>query len=119
MLLQRLPVLLIGRIFNGDGVVTFADFTVFLGLALALLWNIYKSRRRSKIGDKLRNVILQQTTWVSTTTSRQSVLEDRGHRLLTLFGGRVAEYSGTGHGVYDGISLNILPSLSTMSSSST
>jgi hypothetical protein len=36
-LLQRFPVLLIGRIFNGDGIVTFANFTVFFGLALALL----------------------------------------------------------------------------------
>jgi hypothetical protein len=35
--LQRLPVVLVGRIFNGDSVVTFADFTVFLGLGLALL----------------------------------------------------------------------------------
>jgi hypothetical protein len=43
----------------------------------------------------------------------------RGHRLLTLFGGRATEYSGTGQGVYGGISMNILPSLSTMSSSST
>jgi hypothetical protein len=119
MLLQCLPVLLIGRIFNGDGVVTFADFTTFLALALVLFSNIYKSRRRRRIGDKLRNVILQQTTWVSVTSSRQSVLKDRGHRLLTLFGGQAAEYSGTGHGVYGSISLNILPSLSTMSSSLT
>jgi hypothetical protein len=47
LLLQRVPVLLVGRIFSGDGVVTLADFTAFLGLALALLWNIYKSRRGS------------------------------------------------------------------------
>jgi hypothetical protein len=68
-LLQRLPVLLIRRIFNSDGVVTFADFTAFLGIALALLWNIYKSRRGSWVGDKLRNVTLQQMTWVSATAS--------------------------------------------------
>jgi hypothetical protein len=37
LLLQHFPVLLIGRIFNGDGIVTFADFTAFFGLALALL----------------------------------------------------------------------------------
>jgi hypothetical protein len=37
MLLQRLPVLLVGRIINGDSVITFADFTAFLGLALSLL----------------------------------------------------------------------------------
>jgi hypothetical protein len=57
-LLQCLLVLLVGRIFNGDSVVNFADFTAFLGLALALLWNIYKSRRGSWVGDKLRNVTL-------------------------------------------------------------
>jgi hypothetical protein len=56
MLLQCLLVLLVGRIFNGDSVVNFADFTAFLGLAL--LWNIYKSRRGSWVGDKLRNVTL-------------------------------------------------------------
>jgi hypothetical protein len=69
LLLQRLPVLLIGRIFNGDGVITLADFTAFLGLAIALLWNIYKSRRGSWVGYKLRNVTLQQITWVSATAS--------------------------------------------------
>jgi hypothetical protein len=68
-LLHRFPVLLIGRIFNGDGIVTFSDFTVFLGLLLALLWNIYKSRRGIWVRDKLRNVTLQQTTWVSATAS--------------------------------------------------
>jgi hypothetical protein len=77
LLLQCLPVLLVGRIFNGDAVVTLADFTVLLGLALALLWNIYKSRRGSWVGDKLRKVILQQTVWVSTATTIQSVLKDK------------------------------------------
>jgi hypothetical protein len=67
--LQCLPILLVGRIFCGDGVITFANFTVFFGLALALLCNIYKLRRGSRVGDKLRNVILQQTTWVSATAS--------------------------------------------------
>jgi hypothetical protein len=56
-LLERFPILLVGRIFNGDSVVTFADFTIFFCLALTLLWNIYKSRRGSWVGDKLRNVI--------------------------------------------------------------
>jgi hypothetical protein len=86
-LLQHFPVLLIERIFNGDGIVTFADFTAFFGLALALLWNICKSRRGSWVGDKLCNVILQQTTWVSATASIRTVPGDRGHQLLTLFGG--------------------------------
>jgi hypothetical protein len=68
-LLQRFPVLLIGRIFNGEGIVIFADFTAFLGLALAFLWNIYKSMRGSWVGEKLCNVTLQQMTWVRTTAS--------------------------------------------------
>jgi hypothetical protein len=63
-LLQCFPILLVGCIFNGDGVITLADFTAFLRFALALLWNIDKSRRGSWIGEKLCNVILQQTTWV-------------------------------------------------------
>jgi hypothetical protein len=47
--LKRFPILLVGGIFYGDGVVTFADFTTFFGLALALLWNIYKLRRVSRV----------------------------------------------------------------------
>jgi hypothetical protein len=46
-LLQHFPILFMGRIFNGDDIVTLTDFRAFLGLALALLWNIYKSRRGS------------------------------------------------------------------------
>jgi hypothetical protein len=57
-LLERFPILLVGCVFNGDGLVTFADFTAFLRFAFALLWNIYKSRRGSWVRDKLRNVIL-------------------------------------------------------------
>jgi hypothetical protein len=54
----EIPILLVECVFNGDGVVTFVDFTTFLHFALALLWNMYKSRRGSWVGDKLRNVIL-------------------------------------------------------------
>jgi hypothetical protein len=57
--LKRFPILLVGLIFNGDGVVTFADFAAFFVLALAFLWNIYKLRRESWVGDILCNVILQ------------------------------------------------------------
>jgi hypothetical protein len=69
--LERLPILLVGCIFNGDGIVTFADFAAFLHLALALLWNIFKLRRGSWVGDILGDVILQNTTWVSMTTPYQ------------------------------------------------
>jgi hypothetical protein len=54
-LLEHFPILLIRRIFNGDGVVTLADFAAF---PLALLRYIFKARRRSGVGDILSNVIL-------------------------------------------------------------
>jgi hypothetical protein len=57
--MQCFSIFLVGLIFYSDGVVTFANFMAFFGHALALLWNIYKSRRESWVGDKLRNVILQ------------------------------------------------------------
>jgi hypothetical protein len=76
--MQCYPILLVGCVFNGDSVVTFTDFTVFLRVALALLWNIYKSRRGSWIGEKHCDVIMQQTTWVSATIPSQSVLKVSG-----------------------------------------
>jgi hypothetical protein len=45
-----------------------------LRLAFPLLWDIHKSGRRSRLRDKLCNIILQQVHWVSTTTTIQSVL---------------------------------------------
>jgi hypothetical protein len=78
-LLEHFPILLIGCIFNGDGVVTLADFAAFLHFALSLLRYIFKTRRGSWVGDILSNVILQQTTWVSVTTPGQSVFRGRGH----------------------------------------
>jgi hypothetical protein len=75
-LLKRLPVLLVGGVFYGDGVVTLADFTVLLALDLALLWNLHKSRRGSGLKDKLRQIILHQTDGVSSTSTMQRVLKD-------------------------------------------
>jgi hypothetical protein len=43
--MERLLVLLVRRIFNDDGVVTFADFAALHGLAFPLLRDIYKSKR--------------------------------------------------------------------------
>jgi hypothetical protein len=43
LLLKHLLVLLVGRIFDDNGVVTFADFAALLGLAFPLLRDIYKS----------------------------------------------------------------------------
>jgi hypothetical protein len=77
--LERFPILLVGCIFNGDGVVTLTDFAAFLHFALAILRYIFKSRRRSWVGDILGDVIWQTTTWVSATPQGQSVLKGRGH----------------------------------------
>jgi hypothetical protein len=68
-LLKRLLVFLVSRVFDDDDVVTFADFVALLGFAFPLLRDIYKSGRRSRLRDKLYNVILQQVHWVSTTTT--------------------------------------------------
>jgi hypothetical protein len=73
-LLKHLVIFLVGRIFDDDGVITFTDFTVLLGLAFPLLRDIYKSGRRSWLRDKLYNIILQHTAWVSMTTTIQLVL---------------------------------------------
>jgi hypothetical protein len=70
-LLKRLPILLVGRVFYGDGVITLADFTALLVFALALLWNNHNSRRGSGVGDKLCQIILHQTVWVRSTTTIQ------------------------------------------------
>jgi hypothetical protein len=70
-LLERLPVLLVGRVFYGDGVITLANFTALLTLALALLWNIHKLRWGSWVRDKLRKIILHPTDWVSSTSTMQ------------------------------------------------
>jgi hypothetical protein len=43
--LQRLSVLLVGRIFDNDRVVTFAELATLLSLALLLLWDFDKSGR--------------------------------------------------------------------------
>jgi hypothetical protein len=58
-LLQHLLLLLVRRVFDDDGVFTFAGFAAFLPLAFPLLWDIHKSGRRSRLRDKLYNVILQ------------------------------------------------------------
>jgi hypothetical protein len=76
--LERLSILLVRCIFNDDGAVTLAGFAALLHFALALLRYIFKSRRGSWVGDILGDVILQNTTWVSTTTPDQSVLKGRG-----------------------------------------
>jgi hypothetical protein len=68
-LLKCFLVIFIRRVFDDNTVIPFADFAVLLGLALPLLWDFDKSRRRSRLGDKLHYVIPQRAHWVSTTTT--------------------------------------------------
>jgi hypothetical protein len=68
-LLQRLfIVVLLGRVFDDYCVVSFTNFALLLGLGLPFLWDLDKLRRRRRLGDELRQVILQEVQHVSTTT---------------------------------------------------
>jgi hypothetical protein len=67
--LKRLLIIFVGCIFNDYCVVSFTDFAAFLGLALPLIWDLDKARRRRRLGDELHYVILQEAHCVSTTTT--------------------------------------------------
>jgi hypothetical protein len=97
--LQRLlVVVLVGRVLHDHGVVSFADFPSLLGLGLPLLRDLDYLRGRRRLGDKLLQFILQDTTrqrdyshgmgtrQVGTTTyllrrARGGVLRDRARRV--------------------------------------
>jgi hypothetical protein len=76
-LLECLLILIVQDIFNSDGVVP-SPPSRLLRLAFPLCWNIFKPWGGGWIGDELHNVILQYTTYVSTTTSGKSVLRGLG-----------------------------------------
>jgi hypothetical protein len=67
--LQRLLIFFVRRVFNDYCVVSFTDLAALLGLALPLIWDLDKSRRRRRLGDELHHVILQEAHCVSTTTT--------------------------------------------------
>jgi hypothetical protein len=48
-LLKHLLFIFIRCVFNDDSVVIFTDFATLFGLALPLLWDFYKSGRRSRL----------------------------------------------------------------------
>jgi hypothetical protein len=67
--LQRLlVVLLIGRVFNDNCVISLANFAPLLGLGLPFLWDLDQLKRRRRLGDELRQVILQEAQLISATT---------------------------------------------------
>jgi hypothetical protein len=59
--LQRL----IGRVFNDNCVVSLANFVPLLGLGLPFFWDLDQLRRRRRLGDELRQVILQEAQLIS------------------------------------------------------
>jgi hypothetical protein len=68
-LLQRLLiVVLIGRVFNDNCVVSLANFATLFGLGLPFLWDLDQLRRRRRLGDELRQVIMQEAQFISATT---------------------------------------------------
>jgi hypothetical protein len=68
-LLEHLLIFVVlGRVFNDNCVVSFANFAPLLGLGPPFLWDLDELRRRGCLGDKLRQVILQEAQLVSSTT---------------------------------------------------
>jgi hypothetical protein len=68
-ILERLfTVLLIGRVFNDNCVVSLANFAPLLGLGLPFFWDLDQLRRRRRLRDELRQVILQEAKLISATT---------------------------------------------------
>jgi hypothetical protein len=58
-LLERLLiVILLGRVFDDNCVVPFANLAPLLGLGLPFLWDLDKLGRRRRLRDELRQVIL-------------------------------------------------------------
>jgi hypothetical protein len=59
VVLQRLlVVVLLGRVFYDDGVITFADFPPLLGFGLSSLRNLDSLRGRLWLGDEPLQVVL-------------------------------------------------------------
>jgi hypothetical protein len=68
-LLERLLiVLLIGRVFNDNCVISLANFAPLLGLGLPFFWDLDQLRRRRRLGEELRQVILEEAQLISATT---------------------------------------------------
>jgi hypothetical protein len=68
LLQHLLIVLLIGRVFNDNCIVSLANFAPLLGLGLPFLWDLDQLGRRHRLRDELRQVILQEAQLISATT---------------------------------------------------
>jgi hypothetical protein len=68
-ILERLlVVVLIGRVFNNNCVVSLANFAPLLGLRLPFLWDLDQLRRRRRHEDELRQVVLQEAKLICVIT---------------------------------------------------
>jgi hypothetical protein len=61
-------VVLLGRVFNDNCVVSFTSLASLLGLGLPFFWDLDKLRMRRWLRDELHQVILQEAQYVSTST---------------------------------------------------
>jgi hypothetical protein len=61
ILQHLLIVVLVGRVFYDDGVISFADFPPLLVLGLSSLRNLDSLRGRLRLGDEPLQVVLQDT----------------------------------------------------------
>jgi hypothetical protein len=69
VLLQRLFIIVfLGRVFDDYCDVSFTNLVPLLGLGLLFLWDLDKLRRRGRLRDELRQVILQEALHISMTT---------------------------------------------------
>jgi hypothetical protein len=68
-LLQRLLIVFLRSVFHDYDVALFTDFAALLALLLPFIWDLDKSRRRHRLGNKLHYVVLQEAYWMSTTTT--------------------------------------------------
>jgi hypothetical protein len=57
--LQRLLVVVVGRVLHDNGVVSFADLPLLLGLGLPLLWDLDFLRGWRRLGDELKRPLIR------------------------------------------------------------
>jgi hypothetical protein len=71
-----LVVVLVGRVFNDNGVISLVDFAPLLGLGFLFIWDLDQLRRQRQLGDELLQVILQEAQFISATALMQQVLDN-------------------------------------------
>jgi hypothetical protein len=62
---RLLIVVVLERVFYDNCVISFANFAPLLGLGPSFLWDLDELRRRGRLGDELRQVILQESQLIA------------------------------------------------------